>query len=607
MICYSFTKPLYFIFSADVPALLYYSHIPTAIVAILIGFFVFWKGRQSLINRLLLIISVCFSLWVISNLILWTNIHSNFMLFVWSFLRVLSSLISVLSIYFIYVFLEKKDISLLLKSIFLILLAPIIILSPTHLNLGGFDITSCDAFAFEGALFQFSRVFFGALAMIWILALLIRKYRKAEADFRKQILLMGVGMELFLFSFFMVTFLAAYLTDKGILSDSRLEYYGLFGMDIFMGLLAYLIVRYKAFNIKLAGAYALVSGIMILIAAQFAFIQNTTNRILTAITLVIVSIFGWWLAKSVKKESEQNESLKQSNEIIVEQKNKIEKDKKIVDAANQELTRLDKAKSEFINIASHQLRTPISVIQGVASMMLDGDMEKMTQEQKQKFYKSVWDKSKKLQNIVHDILNATSFNNAKFSVMDKTADAIDVTEILQKIVKDFEIETQERDLDLLYSQKGEIPNVKGQIEYLEEAFINLINNAVKYTPSSKMTKEVRGIREDGQRGCVEVIVENDSQNSKNILVKIKDNGIGIPKESATKLFQKFSRAKNAVDMYTDGTGLGLYIIKEIIEGHGGKVWFESEENKGTTFFVSLPTDTRNVDVKSHIVQDAVSN
>lgn len=609
MICYSFTKPLYFIFSSDVPALLYYSHIPTAIVALLIGFFVFWKGKQFLINRLLFAIAGCFSLWVISNLILWTNIHSDFMLFAWSFLRVLSTLISILSIYFIYVFLEKKDVSLLLKSIFLILTVPIIILSPTHLNLSGFDITSCDAFAFEGSLFQFSRIFFGALAMIWIFALLVRKYRKAEVDFKKQILLMGVGMELFLFSFFMVTFLAAYLTDMGILSDSRIEFYGLFGMDIFIGLLAYLIVRYKAFNIKLLAAQALVIGIIILIASQFFFIRNTTNRILTAVTLSIVAVFGWWLVKSVKKEDRQNESLIKLNEIIIEQKDKIEHDKKVVEAANQELVKLDKAKTEFINIASHQLKTPISVIQGVASMMIEGDMDKMPLEQRQTFYNSVWQKTKKLKTIVHDILNATSFNDQKYSVMNSSAVMVNISKLLQQTIGDFEVETKERGIDLIFTAKENIPEVRGQKEYLEEAFINLINNAIKYTPSAVMTHDVRGKREKGaEKAVVAISVEKDPNNPKNILVKIKDNGIGIPKEAESKLFKRFSRAQNAVNMYTDGTGLGLFIVKEIIEGHHGKVWFESEVNKGTTFFVSLPTVTEGaVNIKEHIAENAATN
>ena len=580
MICYSFSKPLYFLFSSDVPALLYYSHIPTAIVALLIGFFVFWKGRQLLINQLLFAISVCFSLWVISNLILWTNIYSDFMLLTWSFLRILSSLISILSIYFIYVFLEKKDVSFLLKSIFLILAVPIIILSPTYVNLGGFDITGCDAFAFEGPLFQFSRVFFGALAMIWILVLLIRKYRKAEVDFRKQILLMGVGMELFLFSFFIVTFLAAYLTDMGILSDSRLEYYGLFGMDIFIGLLAYLIVRYKAFNIKLLAAQALVIGIIILIASQFFFIQDNTNRILTAITLILILVFGRWLVRSVKAEIKQKEDLA---------------------IANKELQNLDKAKNEFINIASHQLRTPVTVIKGVISMLRDGTIDSFDKPTKTRFYDGAWAKCQKLEDIINDILNATSLVNRKYNVMDKDVEPINLKDFFEKMISEFEPETREREISLTLAPfKEAIPEIYGQKQYLEEAFTNLVTNAIKYTPSRKKTPDVRDVR-NGEA----TIIINVEKNGNSVIISVKDNGIGIPKEAMSKLFQKFSRAENAKNMYTDGTGLGLFIVREIAEGHGGRAWLESEEGEGSTFFVELPINSqKRIDIKEYIKEKA---
>lgn len=581
MICYSFPKPLYFMFSSDVPALLYYSHIPTAIVALLIGFFVFRKGKQFLINRLLFAISICFSFWVVSNLILWTNIHSSFMLFVWSFLRISFSLISILSVYFIYVFLEKKDVSILLKSIFLILTVPIIILSPTQVNLGGFNITSCDAFAFEGPLFQFSRVFFGILAMIWILVLLVRKYRKADVDFKKQILLMGIGMELFLFSFFIVTFLASYLTDMGILSDSRLEFYGLFGMDIFIGLLAYLIVRYKAFNIKLLGAQALVIGSIILIASQFSFIQNNTNRILTAVTLAMVTIFGWWLVKAVKKVDGQKEEL---------------------DVAYTKLKRLDDAKTEFISISSHQLRTPIGIIRSVIDMIKDGTMDTLNKEQKDHFIDGAEFRVQKLEDIVRDILNAASFSNKKYNIQEKQLELINIPKLLEKVINSFAIETKEREITLALNPIREsIPEIYGERGYLEEVFSNLITNAIKYTPSPKKTSDIRNTR-DGE-AIVTINIEK-TKDVDGVVVSVKDNGIGIPKDEISHLFQKFERAKNARDMYTDGTGLGLFLVREVVEGHEGKVWVESEEGKGSTFFVKLlikPTGKINIGeyIKEH--------
>ena len=598
MFCTDVPAPLWFIFSESVPSLLYYSHIPSAIIALFLGVFVYFRSDNRLVGRILLLVATMFFLWSASDLILWTNIDSRVVMSVWSVINLLEMFVSVGTLYFAFVFLEGRDTKLRCKLIAGIPLIAYMLFIPTSLNVPRFDIPNCEAQQ-GGLIYYFYAI--EIFYFLWLLGYLIRRIVITSRDKRKITIAFSIGAIFFLASFTGANLLAS-LTEKW-----QILQYGLFGMPIFMAFLVYLIVKYEMFSIRLVGAYALVGGMLALIAAQFAFIQNPTNKILTAVTLAIVSVFGWWLAKSVKQVNEQNESLKRLNETVVKQKSKIERDKRIVEAANQELTRLDKAKSEFINIASHQLRTPISVIQGVASMMLDGDMEDMPKEQKQKFYESVWDKSRKLQNIVHDILNATSFDNAKFSVMDREADAISVADILQKIIKDFEIEAKERDLDLVYAQKGKIPLVRGQKEYLEEAFINLINNAIKYTPSSQMTKDIRATRSDGRRGRVEIIVGRDPKNSGSILVQVKDNGIGIPKGSVKKLFQKFSRAKNAVDMYTDGTGLGLYIIKEIVRGHRGKVWFESQEGEGTTFFVSLPTDASNVDVKKRIVQDALDN
>lgn len=520
-------------------------------------------------------------------------------MFSWSIINLFEMLASSSTLYFSYVFLEKRDASLIYKIIFGLPLLIFMLFIPSTLNLTGFDSPNCEA---GQGIFKYYFYIFEILVFLWLFIYLIKKIITSKSEERKMAIYFSIGAICFLASFSGANILASFTENWQILQ------YGLFGMPVFMAFLVYLIIRYKAFNIKLLGAQALVMGIIILIASQFAFIGNATNRILTIITLVIVSVFGWWLAISVKKENEQNESLKELNKIIADQKNKIEKDKETVERANQELVRLDKAKTEFINIASHQLRTPISVISGVASMMLEGDMEKMPIEQKQKFYQSVWEKAKKLKVIVHDILNATNFANKKYSIMDQAAEPINVSELIQQIIKDFEMEVRDRDIDLTFTSEKNVPEIRGQKDYLEEAFINLINNAIKYTPSSKMTKDVRGKREGNGRGKVAVSVKKDPKNPQGILIEVADNGIGIPEEAKAKLFQRFSRAQNAVNMYTDGTGLGLFIVKEIAEGHSGKVWFESELDKGTTFFVTLPVNPGgDVDIKEHITKSAESN
>ena len=176
MICYLFPEPIYLFFSSDVPRLLYYAHIPTTVVALIVSLFVFWHGRHFLLNKLLLVISVSFSLWSFLNLIAWTNIHSDILLFIWPFFGVLSAFLAIFSVYFVYVFLEKKDVTFLLKSIFLVLLAPVLILASTYINIKGFNITNCDAYGFEGLLFKLYYFSLGLVAMIWILALFVRKY-----------------------------------------------------------------------------------------------------------------------------------------------------------------------------------------------------------------------------------------------------------------------------------------------------------------------------------------------------------------------------------------------------------------------------------------------
>jgi signal transduction histidine kinase len=269
--------------------------------------------------------------------------------------------------------------------------------------------------------------------------------------------------------------------------------------------------------------------------------------------------------------------------------------------ANEELKKLDAAKSEFLNIASHQLRTPVSVIRGVASMLVAGDMEKLPLEEKKKFYNSILAKSNKLEVIIHDILNATSLSAKKFSVMDKDAEMIDLAKLIKDVLRDFEMEIGERELEVTFEQGKKVPQISGQKEYLKEAFANLLTNAIKYTPTSKKTNDIRDTREG--KGFLKIRIKSDPAEKNKVLVIFEDNGIGISQEDAPKLFKRFSRAQNAKNMYTDGTGIGLFVVKEIVEGHNGKVWFESELGKGTTFFVSLPiVSAKKINVKEHIIK-----
>lgn len=155
--------------------------------------------------------------------------------------------------------------------------------------------------------------------------------------------------------------------------------------------------------------------------------------------------------------------------------------------------------------------------------------------------------------------------------------------MIDKIVLDYKTEAKDKGVELIWEKPAKpLPKVAGEEKYLSQAVTNLIDNAIKYTPAERKDKETGA----QIKGRVEVKAVLDKNR---IVIDVKDSGIGIPEDDLPKLFHKFVRAKNAVDIYTDGTGLGLFIVKEIVEGHNGKVGVTSIEGQGSTFTIYLPT------------------
>ena len=553
MICYLYPKPIFLLFSNDVPTLLYYAQIPATVIALLLGFYVFWNGRNLLLNRLLFLITILFSLWTFTTHIVWAGNDGGLFAFVWPFYDLILSFIVIFCIYFIYVFLTKEDVRLRLKIIFLALLAPVLFLATTNLNISGFNITNCDAFDFEWFPFKLYCILLGVLAIVWIFVLLIRRYRIATPDFKKQIVLMGTGMELFLFLFFIWTNLTYYLTDIGVLTDSRLELYGMIGMVIFIIFISILIVRFKAFNGKLFATQAFVVALNILIVSQFFFIKATTSLVLNAITLVLCFFISILLVKSVKKEIEQKEKL-QVLDLQLEN-------------ANEKLKSLDKLKTEFLSLASHQLRSPLTAIKGYTSMLLDGDYGQIGDKQKEAIDR-VLQSSKHLTVVVEDLLDVAKIEQGGMQYIMET---FDFEKTARDLETDLSITAKKKGLDFSFENDNKMPYlVNGDMEKLRQVILNLTDNSIKYT----------------KEGSIKIKLTKDEEKKKIRLV-ISDTGIGIAPEIKDTLFQKFARGDGG-KMNTTGTGLGLYLAKQIVEAHKGLVWAESMGiGKGSTFFVEL--------------------
>jgi len=559
----------FLIFSDNVfDPIVYYSHIISMVASLAIGVFVFSKNKKDPLNIALFLLTLSFSIWVYFDLILWATEKHEYSMFFWSIMAPLELIFYFSAFYLVYRFIYKKDVSFLIKILMGIASVPVIFLCSTRYNLENFLLTDCDRNATEGILWSYV-YFVEMMIIIVIISVSIIGYLKSTVESKKKIMFFSLGTFLLLITFSFGNFLI--MLDV----DWRFEQYKLFGMPVFVGFLSYSIIRFKIFNVKLIGVQALVASLLILIASQFTFVQNDTNRILVSVTLLLAGIFGYNLIRNVKREVEQKEELSNANQEIENRKNQLQKISDYLSDANAKLKELDNAKTEFVSIVAHQLQSPPTTIKGYAMLLSDGTYGELAPDQKEILQK-IYSANEQQVAFVDDLLSVSRLESGRVTF---DFEKCQVAEICKNITESLSMKAKDKNLYLEFNVEGEnIPEVNVDKNKMREAITNLVDNAIKYT------------KKGGVRINLKICSLNDKcLPGKHLRIMISDTGIGIPADEIPRLFTKFSRGKNVKRLNASGTGLGLYVVKKIVEGNKGKVWVESDgDGRGSKFIVELP-------------------
>jgi signal transduction histidine kinase len=530
------------LFSPGVPVLVYYSHLTAIVVSLVLSFFIILNNR-TLPARILVTISLIFSALSILDILLWTKIDARLLMFLWSFWLFLFIATYILSAYFLYAFISKRDVNFSFKAFGVALLTGVLFLSASHYNLTAFDLYSCSAV--EGIwvlniVFGLSFIILVSTAFLGIRSALGR----TKGANSRQNLLATLGITAFLVTFSASSYVASIANFFGGEPDTfTLEQYGYFGMTIFIAALTYIIVKYKAFNVKLLATQALVAALVILIGSQFFFIRNPINQVLNAVTFTLAIGFGYLLIKSVQREIEQRE--------------RTEKLARELEDANRQQVIL-------IHFITHQIKGFVAKSRNIFAMIKEGEYGPVPAQMLPMVEEGFRSDTKGAETIA-EILNAANIKSGKVAY---TMTPIDMKGLIEAVMTDLKPHADKK--ALVFTSTLEDVTFTGDKGQLVNAFKNLIDNSIKYTP----------------KGSVNVSL---AKTDKAMRFEITDTGVGIDADDMKNLFTEGGHGKNSQKINVESTGFGLYIVKNIIEAHKGRVWAESEgEGKGSRFIVELP-------------------
>lgn len=267
-----------------------------------------------------------------------------------------------------------------------------------------------------------------------------------------------------------------------------------------------------------------------------------------------------------EKKSKITKQLKEQNRLFQAKVRQSEKEFARHKKNEEELLKLDKVKSDFVTVASHQLRTPLTAIKWVSEALLN-KRQNLTKAQQEHYLEQIHDSNERMIELVGVLLDVSNIDFGTFATNPRP---VRLPAILDQVLEELSEQLDDKNINLTKNVSKHLPIILIDPSWVRVILHNLLANSIKYSPEGKS-----------------ITVKMQKQPA-DILIKITDHGCGIPANQQDKIFTKFFRADNAQSLVNDGTGLGLYICKALTEQAGGKIWFDSTENKGTTFYVTLP-------------------
>jgi signal transduction histidine kinase len=525
------------------------------ILGIWLGLFVYLNNRKSKINQLFLLMMLLSLLWVTLcyfsgsmtnnlelSLFLARSAYGATILFVIPFYLFFTLLTKTKTTRLINLTVPLASVSIFVLTVF----TEFMVTGMTPAKIIGLDIGVVPIVG-GGKFLYFGFVF---LVSALVIVKILKKYYTAPRDekIKLQYFLLGILI------FIIVNLIFNVILTLNI-GDARYYQIGNYSIIFLLAFTAYAIIIKKLFEIKVALTAFFVLAITILLFIDIIlFTEIAWMQRVKALALLIFVAFGYYLVKSVIREIQQRE--------------KLEKLAFELEKANVELRKLDASKTEFISIASHQLRTPLTAIKGYLSMINEGNYGELPEEVKRKIV-NIFESNERLIKLVNDLLNVSRIETGKLDLEKKETN---LKTLISQAIKDLSINAKKKKIYLRFKDsKKDLPKVLIDEKKTRQALLNIIDNAIKYTNKGGVTVNAQET-DDGY-----------------FLIEISDTGEGMSKEELNKVFERFSRGNAGNWLHGEGAGLGLYIARKFIEMHNGQVWADSQgSGKGSQFYIKVP-------------------